>query len=83
MSLFLPSKPRSRLVVLGLDGLPLGLARTLAASLPNLGRLAEDAVTVRAELPELVPGELDLLLHRGGPGKTRDIRFLAPGSGNL
>ena len=55
MSLFLPSEPRSRLVVLGLDGLPLDLARALGASLPNLGRLAEDAGTVRAELPELSP----------------------------
>ncbi|EGB13548.1 type I phosphodiesterase/nucleotide pyrophosphatase [Pseudodesulfovibrio mercurii] len=55
MSLFLPSEPRSRLVVLGLDGLPLNLARTLGASLPNLRRLAGDAVTVRAELPELSP----------------------------
>ena len=55
MSLLLPSAPRPRLVVLGLDGLPLDLARTLGASLPNLGRLARGASTVRAELPELSP----------------------------
>jgi predicted AlkP superfamily phosphohydrolase/phosphomutase len=55
MSLLLPSEPRPRLAVLGLDGLPLGLARSLSASLPNLGRLVRDAVTVRAELPELSP----------------------------
>ncbi|WP_207262198.1 alkaline phosphatase family protein [Desulfovibrio sp. Huiquan2017] len=55
MSLFLPSEPRARLVVLGLDGLPLDLARTLGASLPNLRRLVGDAATVKAELPELSP----------------------------
>jgi predicted AlkP superfamily phosphohydrolase/phosphomutase len=55
MSLLLPSEPRSRLVVLGLDGLPLDLARTLGASLPNLRRLTDGAATVRAELPELSP----------------------------
>jgi predicted AlkP superfamily phosphohydrolase/phosphomutase len=55
MSLLLPSAPRPRLVVLGLDGLPLDLARTLGASLPNLRRLSADAATVRAELPELSP----------------------------
>ncbi|AMK11921.1 alkaline phosphatase family protein [Pseudodesulfovibrio indicus] len=55
MSLLLSSAPRKRLVVLGLDGLPLTLARTLGASLPNLGRIVGDAATVRAELPELSP----------------------------
>ncbi|WP_272699917.1 alkaline phosphatase family protein [Desulfovibrio sp. Fe33] len=55
MSLLLSSAPRSRLVVLGLDGLPLSLARTLGASLPNVRRLAENACSVKAELPELSP----------------------------
>ncbi|WP_319584652.1 alkaline phosphatase family protein [uncultured Pseudodesulfovibrio sp.] len=55
MSLLLPSEPRPRLVVLGLDGLPFDLARSLSASLPNLGRLTRDATSVRAELPELSP----------------------------
>lgn len=43
------------MVVLGLDGLPLDLARRLGVSLPNIGRLAEHATTVRAEIPELSP----------------------------
>ncbi|MCJ2163720.1 MULTISPECIES: alkaline phosphatase family protein [unclassified Pseudodesulfovibrio] len=55
MSLLLPSQPRRRLVVLGLDGLSLDLAKTLGASLPNIGRIAAEATTVRAELPELSP----------------------------
>lgn len=55
MSLLLSSAPRNRLVVLGLDGLPLALARALGASLPNIGRIAADAISVRAELPELSP----------------------------
>lgn len=48
---------RSRLVVLGLDGLPLHLARTLAPELPNLARLATapGASALRAEVPELSP----------------------------
>lgn len=48
-------RSRSRLVVLGLDGLPLDLARTLGRTLPNIGRLAAQASTVKAELPELSP----------------------------
>jgi len=56
MSLLLSSAhPRKRLVVLGLDGLPLDLAQELGNSLPNIGRLAENATSVRAELPELSP----------------------------
>ncbi|MFZ5428540.1 MAG: alkaline phosphatase family protein [Thermodesulfobacteriota bacterium] len=50
---------RNRLVVLGLDGLPLSLARSLcqAGKLPNLAALAlsENARPIRAELPELSP----------------------------
>ena len=55
MSLLLDSGPRKRLVVLGLDGLPLRLARNLGTSLPNLRRIAEKATSVRAEIPELSP----------------------------
>ncbi|MDD3310872.1 alkaline phosphatase family protein [Pseudodesulfovibrio sp.] len=56
MSLLLSAAaPRRRLAVLGLDGLPLALARRLGATLPNIGRLAQGATTVRAELPELSP----------------------------
>jgi predicted AlkP superfamily phosphohydrolase/phosphomutase len=43
------------MVVLGLDGLPLTLARELGESLPNIGRLAAEATTVQAEIPELSP----------------------------
>ncbi len=43
------------MVVLGLDGLPLALAKQLGQALPNIGRLAENATTVRAEIPELSP----------------------------
>lgn len=43
------------MVVLGLDGLPLSLAKQLGTSLPNIGRLAANAVTVKAEIPELSP----------------------------
>lgn len=50
---------RKRLVVLGLDGLPLPLAKELCERgvTPNLARiaLAPQATTVRAELPELSP----------------------------
>ena len=56
MSILLPSaRQRPRLVVLGLDGLPLALARELGASLPGIRRLTQGADTVRAELPELSP----------------------------
>lgn len=56
MSLLLSTDtPRRRFIVLGLDGLPLDLARELGKSLPNIGRLAANATTVRAELPELSP----------------------------
>lgn len=56
MSILLGSPPpRTRLIVLGLDGLPLDLARQLAKTLPNIGRLAQSATSVQAELPELSP----------------------------
>jgi len=69
MSLLLDSVPRKRLVVLGLDGLPLDLARTLGASLPNLGRIARNATTVRAELPELSPVNWTAFFTGEGPEK--------------
>jgi len=56
MSILLSAnQPRPRLVVLGLDGLPLSLAQQLGKSLPNISRLTKNATTVRAELPELSP----------------------------
>lgn len=63
---------RSRLVVLGLDGLPLGLAKSLCASgkLPNLAHLAlsENARPIRAELPELSPVNWASLITGKDPG---------------
>lgn len=61
---------RKRLVVLGLDGLPLDLARVLAATgrLPNLARLLEiNAVAIEAELPELSPVNWTSLVTAAGP----------------
>ena len=56
MSILLsPDTQRKRLVVLGLDGLPLSLAKTIAPIFPNIGRIAQDATTVQAEIPELSP----------------------------
>jgi len=51
-----PRTPRP-LIVLGLDGLPLDLARALAARglCPHLVRLLPSARTILAELPELSP----------------------------
>ncbi len=56
MSILLSSaRSKKRIVVLGLDGLPLELAKRLGTALPNIGRLAAEATTVRAEIPELSP----------------------------
>ncbi|GAB6036471.1 alkaline phosphatase family protein [Fundidesulfovibrio butyratiphilus] len=63
---------RNRLVVLGLDGLPLGLARKLSASgrYPNLARLAlsPGAKAIRAELPDLSPVNWGSFSTGVGPG---------------
>ncbi|NDV19804.1 phosphodiesterase [Pseudodesulfovibrio sp. JC047] len=69
MSILLSSKPRSRLVVLGLDGMPLDLALQLGASLPNIRRLAQHATTVKAELPELSPVNWTAFFTGEGPEK--------------
>lgn len=69
MSLLLDHGPRKRLVVLGLDGVPLDLARKLGASLPNIGRIAREATTVRAELPELSPVNWTSFFTGVGPEK--------------
>lgn len=49
--------PRHRLVIIGLDGLSVTLARTVSASgrLPALAQLAAMAQPMRSELPELSP----------------------------
>lgn len=50
---------RTRLVILGVDGLPLELAQQLCAQypelFPNLTRVLPEATSVQAELPELSP----------------------------
>lgn len=62
---------RSRMVVLGLDGLPHSLARTLAKTgkLPNLARLAldTDSRAIRAELPDLSPVNWTSFYTASGP----------------
>lgn len=70
--------PRSRCLVLGLDGLPLSLARELGDRLPNLGRLAADprATTIRAELPELSPVNWTSFATAKGPGEHGVFGFV-------
>ncbi len=64
---------RPRLAVLGLDGLPLALARTLAASgrLPNLATLCQSPLAreIDAELPELSPVNWTSFATAAGPGR--------------
>lgn len=72
-------QPRKRLVVLGLDGLPLDLAQALAASgrLPNLERLlAIHATTIEAELPELSPVNWTSFMTAVGPGRHGVFGFV-------
>ena len=70
---------RKRLVVLGLDGLPLALARALAASgrLPNLERLlALNATSIEAELPELSPVNWTSFMTAANPGRHGVFGFV-------
>ncbi|MGE4264707.1 MAG: alkaline phosphatase family protein [Desulfovibrio sp.] len=60
--------PRPRLVVLGLDGLPLSLASQLSPQLPNLARLLPCARPIKAELPELSPVNWTSFFTAEGPG---------------
>ncbi len=62
---------RPRCVVLGLDGVPLSLARTLAPELPNLGSLAlsPKASELTSELPELSPVNWTSFFTAAGPGE--------------
>jgi len=59
---------RPRLVVLGLDGLPLSLARALAPHVPNLARLLPSARAIESELPELSPVNWTSFFTATGPG---------------
>jgi predicted AlkP superfamily phosphohydrolase/phosphomutase len=60
---------RPRLLVLGLDGLPLRLAKALSERLPNLARLADKASSIEAELPELSPVNWTSFFTAEGPGE--------------
>jgi len=60
---------RTRLIVLGLDGLPLSLARALAPHLPNVSRLLPCARPIEAELPELSPVNWTSFFTASGPGE--------------
>lgn len=76
---------RERLCVLGLDGLPLSLARDLSRTegglspLPNLARLAHSAHarTIRAEVPELSPVNWTSMFTGEGPEKHGVFGFTA------
>jgi Uncharacterized conserved protein len=63
------NSPRPRLLVLGLDGLPLSLAQQLAPHLPNVSRLLPHACAMRAELPELSPVNWTSFFTACGPGE--------------
>lgn len=70
---------RKRLVVLGLDGLPLDLATALAATgrLPNLARLlALGPATIEAELPELSPVNWTSFFTAANPGRHGVFGFV-------
>lgn len=75
---------RSRLVVLGLDGLPFSLAQNLcrAGRLPNLAGLAlsTNARPIRAELPELSPVNWAGLVTGQDPGGHGVFGFSHPDS---
>lgn len=60
-----------KLVVLGLDGLPLSLAKKLAASgrFPSLARLTAQATEIQAELPELSPVNWTSFYTAADPGE--------------
>jgi predicted AlkP superfamily phosphohydrolase/phosphomutase len=64
---------RPRLIVLGLDGLPLRLAQALVQRdgqrLPNLARLTAQASSIEAELPELSPVNWTSFFTAQGPGE--------------
>jgi len=60
---------RPRLLVLGLDGLPLSLARRYAGRLPNVARLLPHAHAIEAELPELSPVNWTSFFTAEGPGR--------------
>jgi predicted AlkP superfamily phosphohydrolase/phosphomutase len=73
------SNDRKRLVVLGLDGLPLDLASALAQTgrLPNLARLLEmNAAAIEAELPELSPVNWTSFITAAGPGRHGVFGFV-------
>ena len=60
---------RSRLCVLGLDGLSLDIANFLAPHCPNLATITTQAGTLRSELPELSPVNWTSFFTGKGPEK--------------
>jgi len=72
-------RTRPRFLVLGLDGLPLTLARELAATgrLPNLAALCRspNARDIDAELPELSPVNWTSFATAAGPGEHGIFAF--------
>jgi predicted AlkP superfamily phosphohydrolase/phosphomutase len=67
--MLLTSKKTPKMVVLGLDGLPLTLARKIAPDLPNLKKIIDHAVENHAEIPELSPVNWTSLYTGVGPEK--------------
>lgn len=65
--MLLTPKNKKKLVVLGLDGLPLSLARKLAPELPNLREIIFKASENHAEIPELSPVNWTSLYTGCGP----------------
>jgi len=67
----MPTKHRSRCVVLGLDGLPYSLARSLAVSghCPNLGHLLDltSSKAIESEIPDLSPVNWTSFFTASGP----------------
>lgn len=73
------SAQRSRLVVLGLDGLPLSLVRELCSrfprDFPGLARLLPHAGSITAELPEVSPVNWSSFATAAGPEEHGVLGF--------
>lgn len=81
MLLSMVASERPRLVVLGLDGLPLSLARQLVSQypegFPNLARLTGQATRISAELPEVSPVNWSSFATAAGPETHGVLGFTA------
>jgi predicted AlkP superfamily phosphohydrolase/phosphomutase len=67
----LENNTNGKLIILGLDGLPLSLAKKLAETgeFPSLARLTPTATEMRAELPELSPVNWTSFYTAADPGE--------------